>query len=223
MASTAASPRHGTPRKSSAKAAKEEPRAFPPAKMCRLARRELGVERTCYGGTIKGVTPSMVLNDSKGELCPAVARGSIERAQRFERLCYWALAEGLISLSKAPELLRAPISDVKSGLQGPQAAHAHHRQRQQLSDRHQKGVLDRRPFWPRSSFRPRPSAERGERSGRPLEISYPWKCKLTEGEGRCSKVLPGLTIAQIRGRCHCALHGGRWWVGREAPLAPGAG
>jgi len=56
------------------------------------------------------------------------ARGSMERAQRFERLCYWALAEGLISLSKASELLRAPISDVESGLKGPSTAHAHHRQ-----------------------------------------------------------------------------------------------
>lgn len=62
------------------------------------------------------------------ELEQADARGSMERAQRFERLCYWALAEGLISLSKASELLRAPISDVESGLKGPQAAHAHHRQ-----------------------------------------------------------------------------------------------
>ena len=32
-------------------------------------------------------------------------------------------------------------------------------------------------------------------SGKTLEISYPWKCKLTEGEGRCSKVLPRLTLA----------------------------
>ena len=32
-------------------------------------------------------------------------------------------------------------------------------------------------------------------SSRTLEISYPWKCKLTEGEGRCSKALPGLTLA----------------------------
>jgi hypothetical protein len=34
--------------------------------------------------------------------------------------------------------------------------------------------------------------------GRTLEISYPWKCKLTEGRERCSKVLPFLTLAQSR-------------------------
>ena len=32
-------------------------------------------------------------------------------------------------------------------------------------------------------------------SGKTLEISYPWRCKPTEGEGRCSKVLPGLILA----------------------------
>lgn len=55
-------------------------------------------------------------------------RGQRERALRFERLCYRALAEGLISLSKAAELLRLPISDVEAGLKGPQDADA---------DRHQ--------------------------------------------------------------------------------------
>jgi len=68
------------------------------------------------------------LRQERDELEPVGTRGSMERAQRFERLCYWALAEGLISLSKASELLRAPISDVESGLKGPQGAHAHHRQ-----------------------------------------------------------------------------------------------
>jgi uncharacterized protein (UPF0548 family) len=48
-------------------------------------------------------------------------------------------------------------------------------------------------------------------SGRTLEISYPWKCEPTEGEGRCSRVLPGLTLTQTRGECHCARHGRRWW------------
>ncbi|MBK1719182.1 restriction endonuclease subunit S, partial [Thiocystis violacea] len=32
--------------------------------------------------------------------------------------------------------------------------------------------------------------------GRTLEISYPWKCKLTEGSERCSKILPRLTLDQ---------------------------
>ena len=56
-------------------------------------------------------------------------RGRAERALRFERLCYRALAEGLISLSKAAELLRLPIQEVEAGLKGPQNAHADHRQR----------------------------------------------------------------------------------------------
>src|SRR5262249_8725470 len=43
-------------------------------------------------------------------------RGRLERALRFERLCYRALAEGLISLSKAAELLRLPVTDVEAGL-----------------------------------------------------------------------------------------------------------
>lgn len=46
-------------------------------------------------------------------------RGTQESAQRFERLCYRALAEGLISLSKAAELLRIPLPDVQAGLKGP--------------------------------------------------------------------------------------------------------
>jgi Zn-dependent peptidase ImmA (M78 family) len=60
------------------------------------------------------------------ELEPPKERGRRERAQRFERLCYWALAEGLISLTKASELLRLPISDVEAGLKGPQDADADH-------------------------------------------------------------------------------------------------
>lgn len=55
-------------------------------------------------------------------------RGQREPARRFERLCYWALAEGLISLGKASELLRLPLSVVETGLKGPQDTHADHRQ-----------------------------------------------------------------------------------------------
>jgi Zn-dependent peptidase ImmA (M78 family) len=51
-------------------------------------------------------------------------RGERERARRFERLSYRALAEGLISLHKASELLRIPASEVEAGLKGPQTAHA---------------------------------------------------------------------------------------------------
>ncbi|MBP1151798.1 XRE family transcriptional regulator [Methylocaldum sp. RMAD-M] len=46
-------------------------------------------------------------------------RGSWERPRRFERLCYRALAEGLISLTKAAELLRQPIEEVEAELKGP--------------------------------------------------------------------------------------------------------
>lgn len=48
-------------------------------------------------------------------------RGQWERPRRFERLCYRALAEGLISLTKAAELLRLPVSKVEADLKGPRA------------------------------------------------------------------------------------------------------
>lgn len=54
-------------------------------------------------------------------------RGQLERALRFERLCYRALAEGLISIAKAAELLRLPVSEVEAGLKGPQSVDADHR------------------------------------------------------------------------------------------------
>ncbi|HVB25517.1 MAG TPA: XRE family transcriptional regulator [Ktedonobacteraceae bacterium] len=54
-------------------------------------------------------------------------RGQRERALRFERLCYRALAEELISLTKAAELLRLPDSEVDAGLKGPQNANTHRR------------------------------------------------------------------------------------------------
>lgn len=54
-------------------------------------------------------------------------RGQREKPRRFERLCYRALAEGLISLTKAAELLRSPIEDVEIGLKGPEQPHADHR------------------------------------------------------------------------------------------------
>jgi Zn-dependent peptidase ImmA (M78 family)/transcriptional regulator with XRE-family HTH domain len=47
-------------------------------------------------------------------------RGKRERALRFERLCYRALAEGMISLSKAAELLQLSVPEVETGLKGPQ-------------------------------------------------------------------------------------------------------
>jgi Zn-dependent peptidase ImmA (M78 family) len=61
------------------------------------------------------------------ELEPPAERGKHERARRFERLCYRALAENLISTGKAAELLRVPITDVEIGLKGPQNVHADRR------------------------------------------------------------------------------------------------
>lgn len=61
------------------------------------------------------------------ELEPADLRGQRERARRFERLSYRALAEGLISLTKASELLRLPVSEVEAGMKGPQRADEDHR------------------------------------------------------------------------------------------------
>jgi Zn-dependent peptidase ImmA (M78 family)/DNA-binding XRE family transcriptional regulator len=55
-------------------------------------------------------------------------RGEWEKARRFERLCYRALAEGLISLTKAAELLRRPTGEVEKELRGPEQPHADHRQ-----------------------------------------------------------------------------------------------
>lgn len=46
-------------------------------------------------------------------------RGDMEKPRRFERLCYWALAEKLISVSKAAELLRKPVTEVEEQLKGP--------------------------------------------------------------------------------------------------------
>ncbi|NEP00423.1 MAG: helix-turn-helix domain-containing protein [Symploca sp. SIO2E9] len=53
------------------------------------------------------------------ELEPKDNRGEYEQPRRFERLCYRALAEGLISLSKAAELMRCSIEKVEAGLKGP--------------------------------------------------------------------------------------------------------
>ena len=58
------------------------------------------------------------------EIEPTDQRGKRERPARFERLCYRALAEGLISLAKGTELLRTPLPEVESGLKGPQHANA---------------------------------------------------------------------------------------------------
>jgi len=53
------------------------------------------------------------------ELEEPTIRGKRERALRFERLCYRALAEDMISLSKAAELLQLSLPEVETGLKGP--------------------------------------------------------------------------------------------------------
>lgn len=62
------------------------------------------------------------------ELENANQRGSREPPRRFERLCYWALAEKLISPSKASELLQHPLMSIENAMKGPTSEHAHHRQ-----------------------------------------------------------------------------------------------
>ena len=46
-------------------------------------------------------------------------RGEMEVPERFERLCYRALSEKLISLPKAAELLQRPVAEIKSAAEGP--------------------------------------------------------------------------------------------------------
>jgi Zn-dependent peptidase ImmA (M78 family)/transcriptional regulator with XRE-family HTH domain len=62
------------------------------------------------------------------ELEEADQRGSREPPRRFERLCYWALAEKLISPSKACELLQRPLQEIEQAMKGPAGKHAHHHQ-----------------------------------------------------------------------------------------------
>ena len=62
------------------------------------------------------------------ELEAAEERGQRERSLRLERLCYRALAEGLISLGKGADILRLPMTEVEAGLKGPLAVDADNRQ-----------------------------------------------------------------------------------------------
>ena len=50
---------------------------------------------------------------------PDEKKGEYEAPHRFERLCYWALAEKLIGPSKACELLQRPLRDIKLDMNGP--------------------------------------------------------------------------------------------------------
>ncbi len=50
---------------------------------------------------------------------PISQRGEFEKPRRFERLCYWALAEHYISPSKAMELLKQPLETIEQAMKGP--------------------------------------------------------------------------------------------------------
>ena len=52
--------------------------------------------------------------------------GTLEAPERFEQLCYRALAEGLIGLPKAAELLRQPVNVIAAAIEGPGTANADH-------------------------------------------------------------------------------------------------
>lgn len=51
-------------------------------------------------------------------------RGKSEQPRRLERLCYRALAEGLISIAKVTELLQSNIEVVEEGWKGPRLENA---------------------------------------------------------------------------------------------------
>ncbi|MEX2124968.1 MAG: XRE family transcriptional regulator [Woeseia sp.] len=59
---------------------------------------------------------------------PRGEEGKHEIPRRFERLCYWALAERLISPGKASELLQQPLSKIEQAMKGPAEVDADHRQ-----------------------------------------------------------------------------------------------
>jgi Zn-dependent peptidase ImmA (M78 family) len=62
------------------------------------------------------------------QLEPADERGGREKPRRLRRLCMRAVAEKLISLPKAADLLREPVARVEAELKGPQAVDADHHQ-----------------------------------------------------------------------------------------------
>ena len=51
-----------------------------------------------------------------------------EKPRRLRRLCMRAVAEKLIALPKAADLLREPVARVEAELKGPQAVDADHHQ-----------------------------------------------------------------------------------------------
>lgn len=65
--------------------------------------------------------------DEPEEIEPEERRGEDERPERFDRLCYWALAEGYISRAKAMELLQKPLDEIEKAILGPAELNADHR------------------------------------------------------------------------------------------------
>lgn len=52
--------------------------------------------------------------------------GQLEKPTRFERSVYWALADRLISLPRAADLLRRPVSQVELAMRGPSLGDSSH-------------------------------------------------------------------------------------------------
>ena len=59
---------------------------------------------------------------------PEGQEGEHEIPRRFERFCYWALAEGFITPAKAGELLQQPLAEIEKGLKGPAEGNAYRSQ-----------------------------------------------------------------------------------------------
>ncbi len=55
---------------------------------------------------------------------PDELRGQFEMPRRFQRLCYWALAERYITPVKAMELLMEPLDRIEQAIKGPDIADA---------------------------------------------------------------------------------------------------
>ena len=62
------------------------------------------------------------------ELEPPAERGKREAPRRLRRLCMRAVAEKLISLPKARDILREPLDRIEAELKGPPVADADHHQ-----------------------------------------------------------------------------------------------
>jgi Zn-dependent peptidase ImmA (M78 family)/DNA-binding XRE family transcriptional regulator len=60
---------------------------------------------------------------------PRGKEGKQELPKRFERLCYWALAEKFVSAGKAAELLQQPLESIEQGMKGPIGNDASNRKR----------------------------------------------------------------------------------------------